>query len=111
MKKQITIEGTDYSIDIQRGKELGILEEMLPLITELKVGDVYHIKDWQPIVLQRLYFDKWFFIGVDGLKSFSNFANGATPSDVLTVLNNHNAILVGNINKEVAQLIYKFRQK
>ena len=38
---EITIENKKYQLNVERAKELGVIKEVVPIVTDFSVGDVY----------------------------------------------------------------------
>lgn len=114
--KVITYEGKEFEIDLERAKELGVLKETLPLITDFEIGDAYRLKYGNSIVVV----EAGYAYG-DGVRySFSGFGNelcnyssfgkqGGTREQVLEHLNayqkNQGAVFIKNINEDFKKLL------
>lgn len=115
METKITIEGKEYTVDIAKAKELGVIKETLPLITNFEIGDAYRLKYGNSIVVVEAgYADG------DGVRySFSGFGNelcnyssfgkrGGTREQVLEYLNAYQkkgAVFIKNINEDFKKLL------
>jgi hypothetical protein len=106
----IEINNKQYTIELERALELGILKEC---ITGINVGDVYEY----PLGGTRLCFveaaysgGRFRIIGLGGFGCFSDglfIGEGATHSETVAWANERNLKFVRNINVQVSDLITK----
>jgi hypothetical protein len=113
--KEITvnIEGTEYTIDIEKAKSLGILKDKT--IKDFKVGDVYLYNDRaniKIIIVESGYCDvdtshRWNIAGLDhGLRVYSDFGSeGASKKQMLEYLNDGPKKFIKNINEDIKSLM------
>lgn len=112
----INIEGKEYTVDITKAKELGVLKETLQPITNFEIGDAYRLFTGNILVVVEAgyaYDDamRYSFSGFgDELYNYSSFGKqGGTTEQVLERLNayqkNQGAVFVKNINEDFKKLL------
>ena len=116
METKITIEGKEYTVDIAKAKELGVLKEDTT-IKDFKVGDAYRLITGNIIVIieagYALLVDggmRYSFSGFrDELCNYSSFGKrGGTREQVLEYLNAYQkkgAVFIKNINEDFKKLL------
>jgi len=116
--KEITvnIEGTEFIIDLEKAKELGVLREDTK-IKDFNVGDVFLTSSGSKVMIVQSGYasfnqeQKYNFAGLDGLRFFSNFGKeGATKEKIISYLNQKiyfekNSKFLKNINEDISKLI------
>lgn len=116
--KEITvkIEETEYIIDLEKAKELGVLKEDTT-IKDFKVGDVFSLPWYGDniIIVQNGYASsskeqKYNIAGLDGLGLYLDFGSqGLNKTEMLAWLNKSNngkhVKFIKNINNDIAELL------
>jgi len=112
MKKdqiKINIEGTEYEIDINRAKELGLCKETHKKITDFSAGDVFESRNGSRILIIETSYSntKYNIAGRNGLYLYSDFEE--TPfnrEQMLEYLNSDRKYkFIKNINSDIDNLI------
>jgi hypothetical protein len=92
---KVTIEGVEYTIDIEKAKSLGVLKQDAA-IKKIEVGDLYLLANVSPLIIVEHGFASlgsgeailYNFIGLwSGLQTYSDFPHGATEEEMLAFLN------------------------
>jgi hypothetical protein len=116
METKITIEGKEYTVDIAKAKELGVLKEDAT-IKDFKVGDVFSLPWYGDniIIVQNGYVSsskeqKYNIAGLDGLGIYPDFGSqGLNKTEMLAWLNKSNngkrTKFIKNINNDIAELL------
>ena len=105
---QVKHNDQNYTLDVQRALELGVLKKQ---ITTIETGDVYEYGCGTRLCFIRAGFMNRNFqiIGLYGLTHYSDWPfskpEGATPQETITWVNNRDLKFVRNINKDVEKLI------
>jgi len=110
---KVTIEDKDFTINLEKAKSLGLLEEDRS-IKEFFVGDVFS-SGFNPIlIVQNGWPDtskeqRYNIAGLDGLFLYSDFGSkGASKEEMLTYLNGVCGLkFVKNVNSEIETLMKK----
>ena len=108
-KTTINIDGINYELDLQRAKQLGIIEES-KRIKDFEIGDLFAYAGsgcWF-VVVEHGCSGNYAIIGLgDSLRTFSDCgANGYSTEQMLNFLNSGSEkILVKNINKDFADVV------
>lgn len=108
-KTTINIDGIKYELDLQRAKQLGIIEECKK-IKDFEIGDLFaYVKTgcWFVIVEQGRS-GNYAIIGLgDSLRTFSDCgANGYSTEQMLEFLNSGSEkFFVKNINEDFADVV------
>lgn len=116
--KEITvnIEGTEYTIDIEKAKSLGLLKDTK--IDAIRTGDLFKLTNNNIVLIVakcwgRAYAgQRWGLAGLaDTLELYSAFnKEGATEEEMLQWLNQQKGIkFIKNINDDVKALISSLR--
>lgn len=108
-KTTVKIDGLEYELDLQRAKQLGIIEESKK-IKDFEIGDlfIYEKSGCWFVIVEHGRSDNYAIIGLDdSLATFSDCGNkGLSKSEMLEFLNSdHKKIFVKNINKDFAKLV------
>ena len=107
---KVTIEGTEYTLDIEKAKNLGVLKEGA-IIKDFKVGDMYALDEYEAIIIIETGYcsGSYSIIGLsEGLDHYSDFGeDGVGSSKMLEYLqmnytSNH---FVKNINNDFKKLV------
>jgi hypothetical protein len=113
MKKlKVTIEGTEYTIDIEKAKSLGVLKEGA-IIKDFKVGDMYALNELEAIIIIETGYcsGSYSIIGLsEGLGHYSDFGeDGVSSAKMLEYLQMHYTSnhFVKNINNDFKKLVKK----
>ena len=116
METKITIEGKEYTVDIAKAKELGVLKEDAT-IKDFKVGDVFSLPWYGDniIIVQNGYVSsskeqKYNIAGLDGLGIYPDFGSqGLNKTEMLAWLNKSNngkhVKFIKNINNDIQKLL------
>ncbi len=109
----VTINGQNFTIDLDKAKELGLLQEQQP-ITDLAVGDVFEGEGGliRIMIIDAFYDDsdninRFQIAGVNGLEPYSDFDELLSMSDTLDWLNDRKYKFVKNINDKIQKLIWE----
>ena len=118
---KVTFEGKEYTIDLEKAKELGVLKEP-NTIKDIKVGDVFltGLQTWVMIVENGYSYNqdgkesRWNIAGLNGLRVYSDFGHeGLTKTEMLKWLNDcyfgKGARFIKNLNADIDKLIKDLR--
>jgi len=107
----VTINGQDFTINLDKAKALGLLQEGQP-ITSLAIGDVFEsASGLVRIMIIDAFHDgsdnikRFQIAGLDGLEPYSDFEELLNMADMLDWLNDHKYKFVKNINDKINELI------
>lgn len=108
-KTTINIDGINYELDLQRAKQLGIIEES-KRIKDFEIGDLfaYAGSDCWFVVVEHGCSGNYAIIGLDSsLRPFGDCgASGFSRSQMLNFLNTGvEKIFVKNINEDFANVV------
>lgn len=109
----VTINGQDFTIDLDKAKALGLLQERQP-ITDLAVGDVFESEGrFVRMMIMDAFcdcqdnIDRFQIVGLNGLEPYSDFNQLLSMSDMLDYLNSRKFKFVKNINDKINELIWE----
>lgn len=109
----VTINGQDFTIDLDKAKALGLLQEQ-QLITDLAIGDVFESHGGLArVMIIDAYHDcvdeisRFQIVGLQGLEPYSDFNQLLSMSDMLDWLNDGKYKFVKNINDKINELIWE----
>jgi hypothetical protein len=111
---KITIEGTNYEINIEKAKQLGLCTEIRQPIKGFQVGDVFSLNEegssLRVLIVQSTYGGKkkptYNIAGINGVYLYSDFRDRAvSQTEILKFLNERNFKFLKNINNEIASLV------
>lgn len=109
-KTIVVIEGREYTLDIDKAKELQILTEK-SRFTTFKVGDVFRLYSGSVIVIVPFGYNhsgKYGIMGNGGMEFFSDSGfEGFTEGEMLKWLNSGIKTFVKNINDDFISLLKK----
>lgn len=110
----ITIDGKQFTLDIDKAVEDGYLKPVRKEITSdyLSVGNVFVrsvCRSIRVILVRTQYRSGWSLVGHNGLSVFSdshfNTGKHLDDDEILKILNNSEYEYVGNINEGVKQMV------
>ena len=109
----VTINGQDFTIDLDKAKELGLLQEQ-QLITDLAIGDVFESEGGliRVLIIDAFCDDsdninRFQIAGLNGLEPYSDFDELLSMSDMLDWLNDRKYKFFKNINNKIQKLIWE----
>jgi len=109
----VTINGQDFTIDLDKAKQLGLLQER-QLITDLASGDVFESEGGvvRIMIIDAFYDDsdninRFQIAGLNGLQPYSDFEELLDMGDMLDWLNDRKYKFVKNINDKINALIWQ----
>lgn len=109
----VTINGQDFTIDLDKAKQLGLLQER-QLITDLAIGDVFESEGGllRIMIIDAFYdgsdnINRFQIAGLNGLEPYSDFEELLDMGDMLDLLNDRKYKFVKNINDEINALIWQ----
>lgn len=109
----VTINGQDFTIDLDKAKQLGLLQER-QLITDLASGDVFESEGGlvRIMIIDAFYDDsdnsnRFQIAGLNGLEPYSDFEELLDMGDMLDWLNDRKYKFVKNINDKINALIWQ----
>ena len=109
----VTINGQDFTIDLDKAKKLGLLQEQQP-ITDLAVGDVFESDGGlvRVMIIDAFYdcydnIDRFQIAGLNGLEPYSDFDELLSMTEMLDWLNSRKYKFVKNINDKINELIWE----
>jgi hypothetical protein len=109
----VTINGQDFTIDLDKAKALGLLQERQP-ITSLAIGDVFESDGGliRVLIIDAFYdgsdnINRFQIAGLDGLEPYSDFEELLNMADMLDWLNDRKYKFVKNINDKINELIWE----
>jgi hypothetical protein len=113
----ITIEGTEYVLDLEKAKNLGVLKEDTS-IKKIEIGDMYLLHNISPVIIVEHGFASvgsgepilYNTVGLwGGLQTYSDFPCGATREEMLAHLNKYTKDkalkFIKNINDDFKALV------
>lgn len=107
---QVTIENKEYSLNVNRAQELGVLKLVRKVVTDVNAGDVFKTKTASPIVVVKVsyYDDVYCFVGLNGaLTPYSDdrYRKTYTLNEAIKFLNEREMYKIGNVNNAVSAAI------
>lgn len=106
MTTKITINGTEYELDINKAEAKGYLKKTSQPITDIQIGDVFKAPCVSHILLTSDYGgEHWNIVGLNGLAPYSNCQN-VSKQEIIDYLNLNGCHFVKNINEDVKKLVW-----
>ena len=107
--QEITIDGKQYTIDLNKAINDGYLKPKLQEIKTIDVGDVFKHSTKSTVLLAQLTENtrKWYFSGFYGLHIHHVFdkGEGGFLEEALEFLNKYEYVYIKNINQDVKALL------
>ena len=106
MTTKITINNTEYELDITKAEAKGYLKKVRKPITEIFVGDIFKSPSVSFLLLVSDYLGRhWNLVGNGGLAPYSNQQN-VSKQEIIDYLNLNGCHFVKNINEDVKKLVW-----